>query len=270
MLSLLKSKNTTGKYLKVKARQGLRYGRLGINLLSGSVFISLCYRFPHLSKIKMRYLNDYAAFKLWVDDLSRSMNVEIHITGTLMAEPGLFVSNHISWLDTIVLTKIQPLSFIARHDLADWPLLGTFTTRMQSVFINRENKFQAYRSLPAIEEKLREGRSVHVFPEGTTSVGKTVLPFYPMFFETAVRTGAKVQPVVITYTDADGVLIPEPAYIDEDSFGETLTRMFIVDRIHAHVHFLPFMDSTTLGRKEMSLKSREAILAKLSSAYQIR
>jgi len=191
------------------------------------------------------------------------MNVKVNVTGEIMPEHGLFVSNHISWLDTIVLSGIKPLSFIARHDLEHWPFLGTFTSRMQSVFINRDNKFHAYRSIPAIEEKLNEGRSVHVFPEGTTSVGKTVLPFYSMFYEAAVRTGRPVQPIVISYTNGDGELLPEPAYIDDDTFGETLARMFLVDQIYAHVHFLPPMDSQQLGRKEMSSRSRDEILQKL-------
>jgi len=243
----------------VKARQGVRYSRLGLNLLAGSAFIQSCFQFPSVSKINYKYLNDYKLFSLWVNDLNRSMNVKVHVTGEIMPKQGMFVSNHISWLDTIVLSGIKPLSFIARHDLEFWPFLGTFTSRMQSVFINRDNKFHAYRSIPAIEKKLNEGRSVHVFPEGTTSVGKTVLPFYSMFYEAAVRCKRPVQPVVIKYRDAEGNLLPEPAYIDDDSFGDTLGRMFLVDCIHAHVHFLPVLDSKLFDRKKLSQKSRELI-----------
>jgi len=249
--------------VRVKLRQGLRYSRLGLNLLSGGAFIASCYKFPSISKIKSKYLNDYGIFSFWVGDLNHSMNVKVNVTGEIMSEQGLFVSNHISWLDTIVLSGIKPLSFIARHDLEHWPFLGTFTSRMQSVFINRDNKFHAYRSIPSIEKKLNEGRSVHVFPEGTTSVGKTALPFYSMFYEAAVRTGRPVQSVVISYSDASGKMLPEPAYIDDDTFGETLARMFLVDQIYAHVHFLPPMDSRILGRKEMSSRSRDEILQRL-------
>lgn len=264
MFAFLKiSDKTSIISLRLKLRQGLRYSRLGLNLLSGGMFITSCYRLPSISKIKSKYLNDYRVFSLWVDDLNRSMNVKVHVTGEIMPEQGLFVSNHISWLDTIVLSGIKPISFIARHDLEHWPFLGTFTSRMQSVFINRDNKFHAYRSIPSIERKLTAGRSVHVFPEGTTSVGNTVLPFFPMFYEAAVRTGRPVQPVVISYTDAEGNLLPEPAYIDDDTFGDTLARMFLVDQIYAHVHFLSPMDSKLLGRKELGSRSRDAILKKL-------
>jgi len=247
----------------VKVRQAVRYSRLGMNLLAGSAFIQSCFQFPSVSKINYKYLNEYKLFSLWVTDLNRSMNVKVHVTGEIMPKQGMFVSNHISWLDTIVLSGIKPLSFIARHDLERWPFLGTFTSRMQSVFINRDNKFHAYRSIPAIEKKLNEGRSVHVFPEGTTSVGETVLPFYPMFYEAAVRCRRPVQPIVIKYTDAAGNLLPEPAYIDDDTFVDTLGRMFLVDCIYAHVQFLPVLDSEKLGRKELSQRSRELIFQAL-------
>lgn len=267
MFTAFKRKRTAISGLaRTKVRQSFRYSRLGLNLLAGGAFISSCYKFPSLSKITTKYLTDYKVFSLWVDDLNYAMNVEVSVSGDIMAESGLFVSNHISWLDTIVLSNIKPLSFIARHDLENWPFLGTFTSRMDSVFINRDNKFHAYRSIPSIEKKLNEGRSVHVFPEGTTSVGKTVLPFYPMFFEAAVRTCRPVQAVVIRYTDAEGALLAEPAYIDDDTFGQTLSRMFMVDKIYAHVHFLPPMDSRTLDRKFLSAESRETIIKKLTQA----
>ena len=94
-------------------RRGLRYARLGLNLAVGGLFIEACYRFPAISKINDKYLNDYKFFSLWVKDLNYSMNVEVEVTGKIMPEHGLFVSNHISWLDTIVLSGIKPISFIA-------------------------------------------------------------------------------------------------------------------------------------------------------------
>lgn len=251
-------------YAYTRARKPLRYGRLGANLLAGSAFIGACYRFPSLSKINECALNDYRLFRSWVDDLAYSMNSRVVVKGEVMAENGLFVSNHISWLDTIMLNKVKPLSFIARHDLAGWPLLGTFTTRMECVFINRTNKFHAYRSIPAIEEKLNSGRSVQLFPESTTSDGFSLLPFFPMFYEAAVRTQKPVQPVSISYTDKYGNRIADPAFIDEDSFMDTLGRILEVDKVYAQVEYLPPLDSRKLNRKELCQKSFEMI----SSAHK--
>tara|TARA_R110002167_G_scaffold52760_6_gene151992 strand:+ start:1828 stop:2607 length:780 start_codon:yes stop_codon:yes gene_type:complete len=245
--------------VSVKSKQVYRFARLGGNLVAGSAFISSCYRFPKISKIDQHYLGDYRLFARWVEDLTYSMNTQLQVTGEIMSESGFFVSNHISWLDTIILSHIQPISFIARHDLEHWPLLGTFTKRMQSVYIDRSNKFHAYRSIPALEERMREGRSVHVFPESTTSDGTKVLPFHPMFYEAAVRTGKKVQAVAIQYKDEYGLPISEPAYINDDSFLDTLERILKVKRVYAHCHFFEPLDAASLGRKELSRLTRGQI-----------
>tara|TARA_R110001592_G_scaffold175466_1_gene414617 strand:+ start:40306 stop:41091 length:786 start_codon:yes stop_codon:yes gene_type:complete len=246
-------------YLAVRSRQAYRFGRLGGNLLAGSAFISSCYRFPNISKIDENYLGDYQLFSRWVEDLTYSMNTELSVSGKIMPESGFFVSNHISWLDTIILSHIQPISFIARHDLEFWPLLGTFTKRMQSVYIDRRNKFHAYRSIPALEERLRAGRSVHVFPESTTSDGSGILPFYPMFYEAAVRTAKKVQAVAIQYTDELGNHLTEPAFINNDGFLETLERILRVKKIYAHCHFLEPLDAAKLNRKELCQMTKKQI-----------
>jgi 1-acyl-sn-glycerol-3-phosphate acyltransferase len=204
-------------------------------------------------------LADYRLFARWVEDLTYSMNTRLQVTGQVMKEPGFFVSNHISWLDTIILSHIQPISFIARHDLEHWPLLGTFTKRMQSVYIDRSNKFHAYRSIPALEERMKQGRSVHVFPESTTTDGSGVLPFYPMFYEAAVRTGKKVQAVAIQYKDEHGLSLKEPAYINDDSFFDTLDRILTVKKVYAHCHFFEPLDASNLGRKELSRQTRMQI-----------
>jgi 1-acyl-sn-glycerol-3-phosphate acyltransferase len=248
--------------------QGVRFSRLTANLLSGSAFIGACYRFPSISKIDERELNDYRLFTYWVKDLVHSMNTTAIVTGQPMEESGLFVSNHISWLDTIVFNHLKPSGFIARHDLEHWPLLGTFTKRMGSIYIDRTNKFQAYRSLPRIEKRLEEGGSVHLFPESTTTVGSSVLPFYPMFYEAAVRVGRPVQPVALSYTDEHGEHIPEPAFIDDDSFFDTLERMLRIKRVYAHVSYCEPLDSN-IGRKALAKASRNSICTRLGLAHKV-
>lgn len=242
-----------------RLRQGGRFARLFANLNAGGAFIQSCYTFPQLSHIKSNQLNDYAPFRLWVKDLVKSMNVELSIEGDLIEPGGMFVANHISWLDTIVLNHAAPMNFIARHDLIDWPFIGTFTQRMDSVFIDRSNKFQAYRSLPNIEERLSVGRSVLVFPESTTSNGRGLLPFYPMFFEAAVRCGAWVQPVRLTYRDAQGLILEDAAFIGDDSFLDTLSRVLYTDKVYANLKFLEPLKANALGRKRTCAEAERLI-----------
>ncbi len=248
-----------GAAAKLGLKRCRHYGRFSANLLAGSAFIQSCFAFPGVSRIEERHLNDYRLFRFWVRDLLHSTNTELVKTGEAMQAPGLFVCNHISWLDTIVLNHAQPLSFIARHDLKEWPFLGKFTQRMHSVYIDRTSKFKAYRALPVIVERIQRGRSVLVFPESTTSDGRDVLPFYPMFYEAAVRAQCLVQPIALRYTDEHGEQIVEPAFIDDDSFFDTLKRIYSVKRVFAHLHFLNPLDARTMHRKELCAESRKQI-----------
>lgn len=248
-----------------QVRRAKRYSRLALNLLGGSLIVESCYRLPRLSRINERTLNDVGLFRQWVDDLAYSLNVELHVYGEIMPEHGLFVSNHVSWIDTVLINKIKQVSFLARHDLEHWPALGTFTKRMQTVYVDRSNKRQAYRSIPMLEERLMEGRSVHFFPESTTSDGTSIMHFYPMFFEAAVRTQRPVQPVLVRYTDKQMNPLVEAAYINDDSFGDTLARILRVDKVHAHYYFLPVLDPRTMDRKELARRSRQSIESCLAS-----
>lgn len=238
---------------------GPRLGRLGVNLLGGATLIESCYRFPNLSAIHDRQLNDLAPFRHWVQDLVTSLNIRLDVIGDPIDQGNLFVSNHVSWADTVVLNHAAPMSFISRHDVEEWPLIGTFTQRMGSFYVDRDNKFHAYRSLPNIVDRLKEGRSVLVFPESTTSTGETLLPFYGMFLESAVRAQCYVQPVALKYMDKNGRLLREAAYAGDDSFGETLMRLLKQSKVHAQLEFLEPIDARAHDRKQILELSRARI-----------
>lgn len=239
-------------------RTSLRYGRLGANLLGGGALISAIHRFPSLSGIRDLHLNDYPAFRFWVEDLVRSLNTRLFVQGEPV-QHALFASNHISWLDTVILNHAKPVSFLARHDLVEWPLIGTFTRRMHSVYVDRTNKFTAYRSLNNIVDRLNEGRSVVFFPESTTSNGSALLHFHPMFFEAAVRTGVPVQPVAIRYKDNLGNYTADPAFIDDDSFVDTMSRLIAQKKVRAELVFLEPVDAKGMNRKELCWETRKRI-----------
>ncbi|KZZ62960.1 MAG: 1-acyl-sn-glycerol-3-phosphate acyltransferase [Oleiphilaceae bacterium] len=241
-----------------------RCARLGLNILGGATVIESIHRFPRASKIEDKELNDYAPFRYWVKDLVRSLNVELEVKGTPLAQGSLFLANHVSWVDTVILNHAEPLAFVSRHDVEDWPFIGTFTRRMGSVYVDRSNKFQAYRSIPKLEDKLRSGRSVIVFPESTTSDGSHLLPFYGMFVESAVRVGCQVQPIALRYFDKSGNTMREAAYAGDDSFGETLVRILSQKKVYASIEFLEPIDALNVDRKEVLRISRDRIARALS------
>jgi 1-acyl-sn-glycerol-3-phosphate acyltransferase len=240
-------------------RLPIRVGRLGVNILGGATYIESCYRLPRVSKIDSKELNDFGPFRYWVKDLVKSLNVYLEVEGRPVSQGNMMVSNHVSWVDTVILNHAEPLSFVSRHDVEGWPFIGTFTRRMGSVYVDRSNKFQAYRCIPNLQDKLRSGRSVMVFPESTTSDGTQLLPFYSMFLEAAVREKCLVQPVALTYTDKDGNRLREAAYAGDDSFGETLIRILKQRKVYAKIKFLAPFDAAVHDRKELVKLCRESI-----------
>ncbi len=113
---------------------------------------------------------------------------------------ALFVSNHQSYLDILVIAAHCPTLFVAKSEVSRWPLLGWLAALGGTIFIERANTHSNVRGAYRVSRALRQGVNVLVFPEGTTSDGTRVLPFQPFFFVAAVRAAAAVQPLTIKYT----------------------------------------------------------------------
>lgn len=123
------------------------------------------------------------------------------------AGPGtMLVANHISWADIIAVAAVVDADFVAKADVAAYPGLGALATRRGTIFIDRDRRSQAAAQTAMIRRRLLAGRRVALFPEGTTSDGRGVLPFRSSLFAAADES-QRVQPVSIVYTAADGALI---------------------------------------------------------------
>ena len=122
--------------------------------------------------------------------------------------PVLFVSNHTSYLDILVLGALVPASFVAKHEVAGWPGFGTLAKLQRTVFIDRAARRRAHQQRDEITRRLERGHSLVLFPEGTSDNGSRVLPFKSALLgaaETAVNGRLPVvQPVSIAYTRLDG------------------------------------------------------------------
>jgi 1-acyl-sn-glycerol-3-phosphate acyltransferase len=124
------------------------------------------------------------------------------------SRPILFVSNHSSYLDISVLGSLIDASFVAKAEIAKWPLFGFLAKLQRTVFIERRASHSA-RHRDEISRRLQHGDALVVFPEGTTGDGNRVLPFKSALFAAASRMvdGAPlmVQPISIAYVRLDGV-----------------------------------------------------------------
>ncbi|MCI0417710.1 MAG: AMP-binding protein, partial [Acidobacteria bacterium] len=130
----------------------------------------------------------------------------------------LLVSNHASYLDTLLVAAVSPLSacFVAKREAAAWPVIGSFIRKGGFLTVNREDALRAAADSEGICAKLRSGTSVHVFPEGTFTPCNGLRPFQMGAFKSAVETGCSILPLTLCGSRnvlRDGDWLPRPAAV---------------------------------------------------------
>jgi 1-acyl-sn-glycerol-3-phosphate acyltransferase len=110
-----------------------------------------------------------------------------------------FVSNHFSYIDGIVASSIFSFVFIGKTELKNWPLLGVMIRLSETIFINRVNIFNIQNELEKITFLLNSNVNVILFPEGTSSDGKVIIPFKSSFFSAPLEAECKIIPLTIKY-----------------------------------------------------------------------
>lgn len=192
-----------------------------------------------------------------------ALNVKLIVKGTPTATPSLWTCNHISWLDVLLLAGNNTVDFIAKTEVGEWPIVGSIVKKSGTILIHRENKFQAYRSLPQLQERMQSGSSILVFPEGTTTDGRSTLPFKPMFYQVAIREKAMIQPIVLQYFDSNGEITDSVAFLGEEDFLTSFKRILKQPKIIASIHFLPTLPAHEYHRKQLAEVNQQAINHKL-------
>ena len=141
---------------------------------------------------------------------TRTLGIRVRVVGDVASKssgrPVIFVSNHSSWVDVPVMGSVLPASFIAKGDVATWPVISTIARLGRTVFVSRQRGSTA-RERDAIKAVLDRGGNLILFPEGTSSDGSRVLPFRSSFFAAAQGEGPLplIQPVSVVYDRLNGL-----------------------------------------------------------------
>ncbi|HVV79894.1 MAG TPA: lysophospholipid acyltransferase family protein [Pseudolabrys sp.] len=145
--------------------------------------------------------------------LTRLLRIRIITNGTqVTGRPVLLVSNHVSWVDIVVLAAVSPMVFVAKREVASWPLIGAAAKVQKVVFVDRVRRQQTPETNKEMAQRLAEGHPVVLFAEGTSSDGTRVLPFRSALIGAveAACNGAglgevTLQPMSICYTAQRGL-----------------------------------------------------------------
>ena len=155
------------------------------------------------------------------------------------AENGLWVANHVSWLDIFIVNALFPSRFIAKFDVRRWPLMGALCAWAGTIFIERANPRALRRTMVLMAAAIGNGERVVVFLEGTSAAQGALLPFRVNLFEVAVEAAVPVQPVAIGYLDAQGGYHSAVEYIGAAPLLESMVTILTGRPSHVCLSVLP-------------------------------
>jgi lyso-ornithine lipid O-acyltransferase len=202
---------------------------------------------------------------------TRMLGLRVHVRGLPAAErPLLLVSNHSSWLDIVVLSSVLPVVFIAKSEIARWPLFGLFAKLQRSVFVNRTKRQETRNVNRTIASRLANGDPVVLFGEGTAGDGNLVRPFRSALLG-ALRDAlgeqgrGSVQPVSVAYTRLQGIPMgrqhrPVAAWYGDMNLLSHLKRVLREGAIDVVVTFgVPFEVEPGVDRKSLARSTENAV-----------
>ena len=209
---------------------------------------------------------DHRAIRWWSGGLARVFGFRLRRVGTPLPGGTMFVANHVSWIDIVVLHSQHMMGFVAKREIRDWPLVGWMATRAQTIFHKRGSNESLGGVLEAMIGRLREGHAVAAFPEGGTRGGDSLGPFHARIFLAAVEAGAPVQPVALRYGTA-GEAQTVVAFRPRERFLGNFLRLLGEPAREGEVVFLePIHAGTLEGRRRIADTARARIAAALGQA----
>lgn len=190
---------------------------------------------------------------------ARIMGMDVRIKGHPIHHNVLYIANHVSWLDILVLAGASGSAFVAKAEMADWPLIGWLCRLNNTVFVAREARLDVAAQAAALADALATGEPVTLFPEGTTGDGLALLPFRSSLVAVVSPPppGIAIQPVAIDY----GGAVPDIAWVGDEPIGRNALRLLSrPGRTPVTLWFMPPLDHADFpDRKAITAHSRAAI-----------
>jgi 1-acyl-sn-glycerol-3-phosphate acyltransferase len=226
--------------------------RVGIHLANGAATVALRYPRADLT-LRSRLKQE------WSHRLMRILGIETVFDGAMARQTTLIVANHTSWVDVFAINAVAPAAFVCKDDVRSWPLIGWLCANTDSIFIRRGQRRAARDVVSAMQRALNGGKTVAVFPEGTTTEGDTVLPFHAALLQPAIDSGHPLQPMALRYRGADGESTRRVAYCGELSFIESLWRICSARGLSVELAVLPLLETAGTQRGALAHACRDRI-----------
>ncbi len=195
----------------------------------------------------------------WSKALLDRLGVRLEADVEHVSAGGMVVANHVSWLDVFAINAAISTAFVAKADVRQWPLLGWLAAKNETVFLRRGSRGHAREIGGAIVEKLDAGRIVAVFPEGTTTDGRSVQHFHAALLQPALTAGYPIVPLAISYWDENGERSLAARYDGDVTLSQSLRAILACSQLTVRLRSLP--PDSRLDRRAVAAAARAAIIA---------
>jgi len=232
---------------------------VGMHLVYGALQVALL--FPLAGTTRRQDLK-----RRWSRQLLSLLGIRVEADADELValDSGLLVANHVSFIDIFVINALLPSAFVAKSEVAQWPLIGWLSSRTGTVFIERGSRRAAHCTQRQMLEALAAGQRLAIFPEGTTSAGHGLLPFHAALFQSAIDAAAPVHAIALAYCGVDGARSEAPAYIDDIGLLQCLLSVLrsggLVARIVPAASFTPPLPD----RRHLAHRAHQAVASALA------
>lgn len=196
---------------------------------------------------------------------ARVCGVIVRTSGKRVKSDVFYVANHMGWVDIPIIAGVTGCAFVAQDQIASWPIIGWLARRNYTVFVSRTDRLGVGGQIDILRAAIGERTPITIFPEGTTTDGRSLLPFKPSLFAVMAPPPKpmQVQPIAL-YFDKVGV---DLAWVCEETAPQNALRVFRNRRpMRVEVAFLePFSPTDCADRKDIAARARAQIAAALEA-----
>jgi|SRR5688572_6518116 len=207
---------------------------------------------------------DHRTIRAWSAGMVRLFGFRVRRYGTPLPGAVLFVANHVSWIDITLMHSQRMMGFVAKAEIARWPIVGFVVSRGSTIYHHRGSNDSLHGVMHQMVERLRSGQAVGVFPEGRTFRGDAIGTFHARIFQPATVAGVPAQPVALKY-GARGDAQTVVAFAANENFLQNFVRLLGEPARVAEVHFLEPVAATEDGRRQMAETCRNRIVAAMAA-----
>lgn len=241
--------------------------RVAVRVLALSSWTTICHLtiavsrpFRALAPLRQLRIRNLA-FRMWARGFTRIVGMRVAVEGSPPPAPFLLVSNHLSYMDIVLLASVVDAAFVAKADLRSWPAIGRVIATADTIFIDRGRRRDVVRVTERIAHELGRGLGIVLFPEGTSTKGDGILPFKPPLLDFAARGDHPVHFAVISYSTAagDGRASDTVCWWGDAPFLPHVLRLLRLARFDARLVF---------GDAAIHDRDRKALARKLHEATE--